>query len=174
MGVLKSCLAVVGLTALLLIGSCVFGLSALGTLMDPHDARATVARPPDEVKQDVYAYLQGATNGSFRAQSHVDYMSDGSMRLLVGKSEPYQMTMTVTFEPEDSGKATLVTATYNADRLAWGQADRVQSTRFDRRLRADFLKQLTDIGKGEGSGSLDLDALLAAARKNDLGSGSTR
>ena len=173
---LKSCLAVIGIVALLVMGSCVAGiagLASLGAVIDPQSAKGTVARPADEVKQAVYAYLDGATNGSFASQSHVDYMSDGSMRLQVGKTSPYQMTMTVTFEPQDGGKATLVSANYNADRLAWGQPDHVQSTRLDRRINTDLKKLLIDIEKGEG-GTLDLDALIAAAHENDLAAGTTK
>lgn len=165
---LKSCLAIVGVLALLLIGSCVLGVGALsslgGKILDPQSTSERVAKPEGEVKQAVYEYLSGATNGSFSERAKVEYMSDGTMRLRVGTGEPYDMTMSVAFVP-DGATATKLTANYNADHLAWAQTQKTPSTNLHRCLRDDFKRFAGDVHGGRSVSALDLDDLVVRARQ---------
>jgi hypothetical protein len=167
MGVMKSCLAIIGIGALLLIGSCVAGVGilkmAVAGVLDPQNASQRIEKPEAEVKQAVYEYLDGVKSGSFAERAKVEYMSDGSMQMHIGKGEPYDMTMKVTFEPAGP-TATKVSATYNADRLAWAQPIKTMSTNLHRCIHDDFEHFAKDLHNGNGGNSLDLDDLIVRSR----------
>ena len=163
---LKSCLAVIGLASLLLVGSCVVGFGALGGILDPQSASVRVEKPAAEARGAVQDYLEGATSGSFASRARVEPMSDGSVRLLIGKAAPYDMTMSVEFVP-DGATATKVTANYNADRLAWSQPEKVLSTNLHRCLRDDFERFLRTVHNGRDGGQLDLDDLIERSKRGN-------
>lgn len=163
---LKSCLALIGLASLLFVGSCVLGFAGLGNILDPQSASVRIERPAAEAKRAVENYLDGATSGSFASRARVDSMSDGSVRLLIGRAPPYDMTMSVEFV-SDGATATKVAANYNADRLAWSQPEKVLSTNLHRCLRDDFERFLRTVHNGRDGGRLDLDDLIARSRRGD-------
>jgi hypothetical protein len=169
MSVMKSCLAVFGLGVLLLLGACVLGVGAIGTgmssVIDPKTASGRIEQPEAEVRQAVYDYLDGATSGAFAARARVDAMSDGTMRLVIGTGEPREMEMTAAFEPD--GAATKLTATYNADRLAWNQPGDVKSTNLHRCIRDDFVRFAKAVHNGESADPIDLQDLIARSRRGD-------
>ena len=163
---LKSCLAVIGLASLLLVGSCVVGFAGLGGILDPQRASVRIERPTMEAKRAVEDYLDGARSGSFASRAKVDSMSDGTVQLLIGKAPPYDMTMSVAFVP-DGATATKVTADYNADRLAWSQPEKLLSTNLHRCLRDDFERFLRTVHNGREGGRLDLDDLIERSRRGN-------
>ncbi len=175
MSVLKSCLLIAGIGVLLLIGSCVAGVgilkTAVASALDPQSASERVERPEAEVKQAVYQYLDGVKSGSFAERARIEYMSDGTMQMHIGKAEPYDMTMKVTFVP-DGATATKVTATYNADRLAWSQPIKTMSTNLHRCIREDFEHFAKDLHNGNGGDTLDLEDLLERSRRKASGASS--
>ena len=165
---MKSCLAVIGLCTVLLVGSCVVGFAGFRGVIDPQSASGRIEKPAAEVKQAVYDYLDGATAGRFAGRAKVDYMSDGTMRLHVGKAEPYEMTMSVAFEP-DGDTATKVSATFNADNLAWSQPEKTLSTNLHRCIRDDFELFIHNVQNDREGGSLDLDDVIARSRQQGPG-----
>jgi hypothetical protein len=165
MAIVKSCLAIIGLITLLLIGSCVLGISSLSKAIDPQSVEGRIGKPVAEVRQAVYDYLDGATYG-VGSRAKVDHMSDGTIQLNVGTAAPYAMTMTVAFE-EDGPTATKVKATYNADRFAWSQPGKVMSTNLHRCLHADFERFMHAVDNGRYGGRLDLNDLIARSKKGD-------
>ncbi len=166
MGWMKSCLAVVGLCTVVLVGSCVVGFAGLKGTLDPQSASGRIEGPITKVRQATYEYLDGANDGSFAERADVDQMSDGTVQLHIGKADPYDMTMSVAFEQEGA-TATRVTATYNADRLAWSQPEKVMSTNLHRCLRDDFDRFVKSVHKGRDGGRLDLDDLIVRSRSGN-------
>lgn len=166
MGFLKSCLAIIGVIALLLVGSCAVGFAGLGKMLDPQSASGRIEKPAAEVRREVYDYLDGVSSGSFASRAKVDYMSDDTVQLHVGKAPPYDMTMSVAFAP-DGETATKVTATYNADGLAWSQPEEIKSTNLHRCLHDDFERFVHAIHNGRDGGRLNLDDLIRRSRLGD-------
>lgn len=164
MGIIKTVLAIVGLLTLLLIGSCVAGFGLLGSVLDPQSATAFTDRPEAEVRQAVQTYLRGATQGRFADRARVETLTDGTIRLNIGRATPLDLEMTVALIPADG--RTKAEATYNADRLAWSQPDKVLSTNLHRCLRDDFKRMIAKFHNGQSGTQLDLDAVMARARRS--------
>lgn len=161
---LKSFLAIIGLGTVLLVGSCVVLVGSNSS----QNTTSRVKKPITDLKEVVYEYLDGATAGSFADRAKVDYMSDGTMQLHIGKTAPYDMTITVAFEPAGDD-ATTVSATVNADKLAAEHPAKVQGAKLNSCLRDDFEVFLDNVRNDHDGGRLDLDDVVARSRQSSNG-----
>jgi hypothetical protein len=97
MNVLKSCLMVVGLLAILLIGGCMMGAYSLGSAfskaINPTELTTTVDQSPDKVRTKLYHFLKTATNEPTAKPVTVSPYSDGSVHLSYGNAEPYDLSV---------------------------------------------------------------------------------
>lgn len=161
---LKSFLTIVGLGTVLLVGSCIVVVGG----NNAQNTTSRVKKPITELKQLVYEYFGGATTGSFGAHAKVDYMSDGTVQLRIGKVEPYDMKVSVTFDPVGED-ATSVSATINADNLAAAQQPKVEGSKLNNCLRDDFEVFLNNVRDNRDGGKLDLDDVIARSRQSSNG-----
>ena len=151
MGFFKQFLMVLASCGLLYGGSSVLGLSIYDNgvmdALDPHGAKATVNAPVETVRRQIYNYFSSAASTGFRRPVKADMMSDGSVRMLVGGSDPYVMTMTATFEPADAG-STKVHVTFDLDRLAYSSSHHANANDMDIALSNALTRALDDMNHG--------------------------
>ncbi len=173
MNVLKSCLMVVGLLAILLIGGCVMGAyslgSAINSVINPKELTMKVDQDPDKVRTKLYRFLKSASDESTAKPVTVAPYSDGSVHMTYGNSEPYDMNLTIMVTPEADGKASTAKATWSAASFASHATGTVTEDAVNRAINKRLRAALVDIDQSrEVSTSMRLSAVLEDARNDKI------
>ncbi|MEY2927154.1 MAG: hypothetical protein RL367_1631 [Pseudomonadota bacterium] len=176
MNVLKSCLMIVGLLAILLIGGCMMGAYSLGSALskavNPTELTTTVDQSPEKVRSKLYRFLKTASDEPTAKPVTVSPYSDGSVHLSYGNAEPYDLNLVITVTPKGDSTTSEAKAVWQASKFASLARDGVTEDAVNRAINKRVKTALNDIDQDrEFSSSMSLSSLLDAARHDKLASG---
>ncbi|RDE05243.1 hypothetical protein [Sphingomonas aracearum] len=140
MQLIRGCLMMLGLVALLFVTSCVVGVSGCNRMVNPREFGQTVREDPDKTRRMVSDFLESATYedtdvaGRTLAAKVQDY-TDGSVHLTGDANGERLIEITVTFQPARDGKATRVDVVSDAGPLAAALDDGSTAPELHRAIR---------------------------------------
>ncbi len=157
---MKSCLAVVGMAFLLLLGTCSFmgwsGYKGLKGLVDNRNS-ITYRSGEDPVRvynqlnryfaSTPYDRLDGLLADGGRPRISLSGVKPQSIRLVVSTPSKLYMTLNVAIAPEAAGTGSKVEVRFNADALSKTLIGRVDEWSLDKAITADIEQALDAINE---------------------------
>jgi hypothetical protein len=121
MSVFKSCLMMLGLVALFVVGSCTFGVfslsSAVRSATNPRDVHVEIARPLAQTRKAFRGFLEGPSYERLSGKVEVLDYTDGSTHFTYGNPQRPDLSIIATFTAIDDNRTSAVVK-FDGDRMA--------------------------------------------------------
>lgn len=152
MGSFRGCLMLMGFVGLLVVTSCVVGITGMRKVANPTQFSFTVTEAPDKTRRMIGDYLELAENESTEDRGltrpsvvRVDDYTDGSVHLTLDSGTARLMEIVATVTPVND-EETRVEVFSHAEGLAGAVRPRIAPSALHREIRQDLGAAIQAIG----------------------------
>ena len=140
---MKNCLSMIGLLCVLLVGSCVAGVSGCSRVVDPTVFNERVDEEPEKARRMVAAFLETATNEpdtmlivrGAPAKVAVQDFTDGSIHMTLDGKDRRLVEVVVQVKPDGDDRSRIEVI---SDATALAEAQGGHPSVLHRRIRSDL------------------------------------